>query len=217
MNVLQRTAEWLHNPAPWRWKESRGPWWVLPCAWLVCVTAGLTLLWHYDWTPGEAGKPIARWPANSSIALSPQTPTLVMFIHPQCPCSRASLAELKRIVTPNPGRVNVQLLFFLPADADPQWAHTDVYETAQTIPGAHVQLDKANAEARRFGAKTSGYTLLYDPAGHLLFSGGITQGRGHIGDNEGCRAVAALLSGERPEVENTKVFGCPLTNTEPSE
>ena len=45
--------------------------------------------------------------------------------------------------------------------------------------------DDDGAEARRFGAETSGQTLLYDARGALAFSGGITGARGHAGDNAG--------------------------------
>ena len=41
------------------------------------------------------------------------------------------------------------------------------------------------ARRQRFGAETSGQTLLYDRDGRLLFSGGTTGSRGHDGDNAG--------------------------------
>ncbi len=54
--------------------------------------------------------------------------------------------------------------------------------------------DDDGAEAKRFGAETSGQTLLYDERGTLAFSGGITGSRGHAGDNAGRASLLALIN-----------------------
>ncbi len=70
--------------------------------------------------------------------------------------------------------------------------------------------DIQGREALRFGAATSGQTLLYDASGRLLFSGGITPARGHAGDNDGSDALLELLSGGSGRHHQTPVFGCSL-------
>jgi hypothetical protein len=70
--------------------------------------------------------------------------------------------------------------------------------------------DDGGAEASLFHAATSGQTALYDAAGNLLFSGGITRARGHAGDNAGLTAVVSLLTSGETEERGTPVFGCPL-------
>jgi hypothetical protein len=67
-------------------------------------------------------------------------------------------------------------------------------------------------EAGRFGAETSGHTLLYGADGRLLFSGGITASRGHAGENAGESAIIALVNHQTPLRSQTLVFGCSLTN-----
>jgi hypothetical protein len=58
--------------------------------------------------------------------------------------------------------------------------------------------------------------LLYSPQGKLQFSGGITESRGHVGDNAGRAAVlAALTTDAPPEQTNAFVFGCALTGNTP--
>lgn len=67
--------------------------------------------------------------------------------------------------------------------------------------------------------------MVYDPRRHLLFSGGITAARGHLGDNAGIRKIVALISApasaglakrvvnrDRSVVykDDTAVYGCPL-------
>lgn len=71
-------------------------------------------------------------------------------------------------------------------------------------------IDDNGAEANRFHAATSGQTLLYDAAGRLLFSGGITGSRGHSGDNAGQTAIVSLVNSGAAELTETSVFGCPL-------
>ena len=60
----------------------------------------------------------------------------------------------------------------------------------RTCRGWRCVLDPGGAEARRFGVATSGHVLLYDTRGDLIFSGGITPGRGEQGDNAGPGGVA---------------------------
>ena len=82
-----------------------------------------------------------------------------------------------------------------------------------------VVFDPDGVEARRFGAETSGHTLLFGADGRLLFSGGITASRGHAGDNAGESAIVALVNNQTPTRTQTLVFGCSLANrteTEPT-
>src|SRR5438105_2192626 len=67
-------------------------------SWLAIVAAGLTALWRYELAAGEPGTPPARWPSASAIAPARERPTLVMLLHPRCPCSRASVEELDRVL-----------------------------------------------------------------------------------------------------------------------
>jgi hypothetical protein len=78
------------------------------------------------------------------------------------------------------------------------------------MPGVHVLRDIDGAEARRFQAMTSGQTLLYDAAGRLQFSGGITIAKGHSGDNQGRSSIESLLSDVGSDTRATPVYGCPI-------
>jgi hypothetical protein len=183
-------------------------------AWVACLFGGFQLLWRYEATPGSASSPESSWPTASTITPSKQLPTLVMFAHPHCPCTRASIAELAELMAHNQGRVDARVVFYQPEDWEDEWSQTDLYRTAEAIPGVQVTVDKDNVEARRFEAKTSGQTLLFDRDGKLQFAGGITSARGHIGDNVGLAAIASSLEGHAPTVHRTAVFGCPLWESE---
>ena len=182
--------------------------------WVPTVAYGVNVLWKYSTTPGNPGTPPLDWPANSSIERGKGSATLVMFLHPQCPCSRAGLGELAMIMARAAGKLDADVFFYLPAGHPSKWAHTDLWSSAQQIPGVRVFEDREAAIAQSFGAFTSGQTLLYSPDGHLLFRGGITAFRGHAGDNAGRSAILALLRSDTPHPDRlpfaTPVLGCSL-------
>ncbi|MDQ1728966.1 MAG: hypothetical protein QOD33_1091 [Pyrinomonadaceae bacterium] len=182
--------------------------------WIALVATGLGWLWRYENAPGRAATAPATWPANSRIQLAQNEPTLVMLVHPRCPCTRASIGELARIMAHSQGRVRAYVLFLKPDGTSDDWETTDLWDSVANIPGVNAVRDSGGAEARLFDGATSGQTFLYDPLGRLLFSGGITQARGHFGDNAGESAIVAILNAETPDRTETSVFGCPLFNPE---
>jgi len=109
------------------------------------------------------------------------------------------------------------VLFVKPPGAGPDWDDTDLRRSAAEIPGVTVLTDENGTEAGRFGAETSGHTLVFDRRGALIFSGGITASRGHAGANTGESAVLAALKQEPMLRNRTPVFGCSLTNRSSTE
>jgi len=183
---------------------------VLLGSWLAIVAAGLTALWRYELADGEPGTPPARWPESSAIAPVPGRPTLVMLLHPRCPCSRASVEELDRVMARVGDRVVAYVVFVLPPEDASAWTETDLWARASSIRGVSAVRDEGGVEADRFQAWTSGETVLYGADGHMLFAGGITGSRGHAGDNAGEEALVAAILGHSDSLPNTPVFGCAL-------
>ena len=183
---------------------------LLGVAWLAAVAAGLGALLRYESTPGRVGTIEARWPEGSSLPRSGSNPTLVMFAHPRCPCTRASLGELAQIMADTRGKMDAFVLFTKPNEGGADWDDTELRRSTAAIPGITVVSDADGSEARRFGAVTSGHTVLFDRAGTLVFSGGITASRGHAGRNAGESAIIAAVNGPRSERARTPVFGCAL-------
>ena len=185
---------------------------VLCLSWLLAVAAGLFGMARYERTPGSTATTPRHWPADIGITLDSSRATLLIFAHPKCPCTRASIGELNRLLTHCRGEVSPHIMFFTPENATPDWTQTSLWQSAQAIPGVIVESDPGGKLAKRFGAETSGYVVLYDAQGELLFHGGITAERGHAGDNAGESAIVALLSAHKPSTQNTPVFGCALLN-----
>lgn len=184
---------------------------IATCAlWLLMIGTGTGLLWRYNETPGVAAAAVGRWPADSRLRHDTERATLVMLAHPHCPCTRASLGELARLLAQARGRVTAYVLFVKPPGLPDGWENTDLLAAASSIPGVTVVRDDEGVEAGRFRAETSGQTMLYDESGELLFSGGITSARGHEGDNAGRAAIVSLLTTDEAGRTGTPVFGCPL-------
>ena len=182
--------------------------------WLAMVCVGMGWLWSYNQTAGAAGSPPMRWPADAKISPDSSKFTLLVLAHPQCPCTRATVEELSQLMTHTQGRINAYVLFVTPSGYQKDWYRTDLWSNAAIIPGVRTVVDNDGVEARRFSGFTSGQVMVYSPQGELKFHGGITQSRGHVGDNAGRSAIEALVNSGKAESDHTVVFGCPLFNPE---
>jgi hypothetical protein len=171
----------------------------------VAVTMiGLRAMFTYASTPGPGATPPEHWPAGVPIARSERGATLVLFAHPACPCTRASLHELAELARDAPASARIEIVFVLAGTlADASW------DLSTRVPGAVTIVDDG-AVAARFNAATSGTVVIYDRDGKLAFTGGITAARGHVGDNVGRRDAAEALAGRTPAHASHAVFGCAL-------
>lgn len=179
-------------------------------AWIALVAVGLAAAGWHETTAGRRGEAPARWPLDTHVARIPGHPTVVMFVHPQCPCTRASLAELRRIMIDPDNDASTVVAFVLPEGAGDDWEHTDAWTTAAELPRTTRFVDHTGSEAARFGAATSGHVVVYDASGALVFSGGITGSRGHAGANVGARTVLAHATRRSSDEHVHDVFGCAL-------
>ena len=179
--------------------------------WVASVAFGMRVLFDYENTPGRVGALPPAWPATQ-VERSFDRPTLVMFAHPHCPCTNASVGELAQIMARLEGKIRAYVVFVRPKGAGGDWEDTGLRRSAEAIPGVEVVLDADGAEAQRFGAETSGHTQLFGADGRLLFSGGITASRGYAGENAGENAIVAIVTNQTPVRTQTRVFGCALVH-----
>jgi hypothetical protein len=182
--------------------------------WAGAILLGGRTLLTYENSAGAPGASPASWPPDSHIQRDRLRFTLVMLAHPDCPCSRASVTELEQIVARSQAhsqeKLAAHVLFSKPGAGAAEIGSSDLWKQASRIPGVTVRHDVSGVETTRFGGRVSGQTMLYDPAGKLVFSGGITRARGHQGNSSGEEAILAALRGDRAEFRETPVFGCSL-------
>ncbi len=183
---------------------------VVASLWLVAVLGGMSLLNRKANTPGHPANPPLQWPAESNLPRDDKNPTLLLFAHPRCPCTRATLGELEVLLARFPDRVNAHLVFIKPHNTSAQWLDTPLWRDAATVPGLSVHSDEGAVESHLFRSVTSGQVIAYDQDGLLVFHGGITAARGHSGDNSGRTTLEQILAGELKGGSNHTVFGCPL-------
>lgn len=188
-------------------------------AWLAAVLTSAIVLWAYEKRPsGLVTEATMTWPINDLVACDPDRPTVVMFAHPKCPCTRASLRELAKLA--DTSDASVLVVFYVPSGANESWHQTANTELASAIPGANVLWDRDGTTARRFDVDVSGQCVAFSPQEILLYSGGITISRGHEGDNLGAASLAQCLKTsccttpglEKPQREPQiyPVYGCTL-------
>lgn len=196
-------------------------------AWLVVIAIGGWWQLSYERTPGLASANPPRYPDSGPIAARPGHPLAIMALHPRCPCSRASLAELEQLASANPD-LDLVVLACVPIDANDDWMSTDNCSKARAIPGVRLIPDPSGRTAAELGMKTSGHVIAYDADRRLVFSGGITAARGQTGPNPGLDALIAAFQKSQPGDSKpsraasaapalTPVFGCTLVAPEACE
>lgn len=180
----------------------------LPIAlWGIACALCFLVLGH-DASAAGAQSPAPRvWPVASALPHAAGRPTLALFMHPRCPCSRASLSELNQLLGHASSPVSAVVVFLVYGG---DVALGDTYERAAELPWTQRFVDRDGREAARFGARTSGQLVVYDAGDTLQFAGGITMARGHAGDNVGRRAVERLLRAPVARATRNPVFGCEL-------
>lgn len=163
----------------------------------------------YDTTPSKGIDPTSEWPAHSLISRSNGW-SLVVALHPKCPCSRATVAELERLLANCDKKLNAVLLFDHPEQFGSEWVHSELWNYAAHIPQTTLIDDMNGRETDLFHATVSGETFLYDPHGRLAFHGGLTESRGHEGDNWEENAILQLVRGAKVPVHQGPIFGCTI-------
>jgi len=181
--------------------------------WLAAVFYGFQSLLQYGAQPGPVTSPQSHWPQKSALHPNTQAYTLVMFLHPQCPCSNATVSELALLLA-RCRNVKAKVLFIRPKEFPPNWEKSALWTRVSNIPGAEALVDVEGRERDLFAAETSGQCALYDKDGILRFNGGITGSRGHEGDNRGLAQIEAIAEDKigAANAITGPTFGCPLQN-----
>jgi hypothetical protein len=179
--------------------------------WISGVVWGMKWLGDYSFKPGAAGVPAETWPAGATLKRDAAKFTLIVALHPECPCSRATLSQIDSILVQSGGAVDA-VVIFSDSVTDTPAKNSPLYQQAVAMPRVRIVCDDTGGLLRSFAFRTSGEARLYHPDGTLAFCGGITPSRGHMGDNPGQSAViAAVLNQPGPGLQaGTPVFGCSL-------
>jgi hypothetical protein len=201
VDLLLRLKRYVRQPVPLL---------VFTLLWTLFILGGLTVMLREEFTPVAASDWLAGFPAATSLPLAPDRPTLVVFAHPHCPCTRATLHGISQVLASVKDRLSVVIVFTVPPGVANDWENGELLQTAEKLSGVQVIIDRGGKEAGQFRVVGSGTALLYAPTGRLLFSGGVTSSRGHDGDSVGGDAITSLVLHGTTPVSHTPVYGCAL-------
>ena len=124
------------------------------------------------------------------------------------------MAQLAQILNLFHDNLDAYALVLNPARHTANGIQSAIWQQASEVHGLRVLPDDSGHEARLFRAETSGEVVLYGADGRLRFQGGLTLGRGIMGENSGCAAVRAILSHQSPWLAHAPVYGCRLFEAE---
>jgi hypothetical protein len=190
-------------------------------AFAVTIGTGGWALSDYSYRPGESGNAVANLNSlanelelfRNEHETNLELPTLILFFHPHCPCTNSTIRNLERLSVQLSKRANIVAFGFCPKLENDSWIESPITSALKRLE-ANVVVDKDGQHCSKFGAFTSGHVLLYGHNGELLFTGGITAGRGHEGD---CAATWDLLQkvdGLSTSISRWPVYGCPILRNE---
>lgn len=179
-------------------------------AWAVVCASVLWVLWTYSNVATAQEGPPVGWSPPPEIDRPNDRPTLILFAHPKCPCTRATMAAVERLQREAHAAFATRVVFFEPVDADPLWRRTDLWSRAGRLADAKSVADPGGVITAGAGVVVSGCVALLDPDGALLFWGGITPSRGHEGESIGLTAIRSILRGHEPGRHRAPIFGCDI-------
>ena len=173
--------------------------------WIGTIVASFGALERYSLQAGPAGAPAVGAPAWLRAHQKGHRPLLALVIHPLCPCTDASLAEVRDFMVRSEGRCDVLIV---------QVSDSAALEVGQTIAGTTISTlrDRDGSIARLLGARTSGDSVFVDAEGRLRFQGGITIARGHRGESPAQLALLDLVDGRTATLCVSPVYGCSLAD-----
>lgn len=183
--------------------------WGLALLWGVFALGGSIAMYQHAYSgdhPEYAGQ---QWPSLSKLTRGSERATLIVFAHPKCPCTRATIDSLSQVVRDT--KCDATIVFWQPASSSKSdtsgWTTTPVIEKAKGIESLQIVMDPDGVESSLFGANTSGHCIAFSASGELLYSGGITSSRGHTGNNIGLESlIQAIQTGHAQK--SLPVFGC---------
>jgi hypothetical protein len=169
---------------------------VVGAVWALAIGGSLATSMRYESTPGAAEKPGRA---------AGKVYEIVMVVHPDCPCTGASVSALRKLL----GSASVPVKAHLRVVAFAKPDHPVGEEKyARALPNADAAWISPEEAKAKYGALTSGHVAAFFN-GNPVFSGGLTSGRGVESLSESQLRLRDFLSG-KPINAVRPVFGCAL-------
>lgn len=183
---------------------------------VMTALVGLLFLADYSAAPGPfAANPrelaIEDLPAGSLPSDLSASTKVLLFYHPKCPCTLATIRNLNRLSSQFSSHVRIVAFAYQPQGEPNSWIESQTTRILRSNELTEVFVDPDGKTSKSFGALTSGHLLVYDRDNLLAFSGGITHLRGHEGDSCASSEFVRCVRGRNTEATRWPVFGCAIT------
>lgn len=175
----------------------------------------------FSFTPGKSSQFKSDFPMQSTLSVIPSKYNLYVFIHPKCGCSVATLDNLKSLAHKQSylsDLMQIHVILYDPSESPKDWLDSQTVKDIQSWASQYpviVKHDKSLQEFKLFDAQTSGQSFLFDQNRRLVFSGGLTEERGHAGPSSSVNYILSVLSNKQsstnqrlPAAFTTDTFGC---------
>lgn len=173
---------------------------------LAVLILGMGYLLDYAYRPGRS---IPADRAFAELTARGQS-RLLLFYHPQCPCTVATVEGFVQLLGSLDPAVGVTAYAYLPSQFSEDWIESTSTRMLREVPGLEIQRDPNGELAKQHGVMTSGHVVFVNADGQVEFQGGITSARSHFGPALPRQALRQVLSGEEPTASQWPTFGCPL-------
>jgi hypothetical protein len=151
------------------------------------------------------------WPLASGLKLGRDERTLLVFLHPKCTCSQATVAQIVKLKERARNGFRIILAVWQPASSDGSWDSLTPLGVDQ-LSDYQVAWDRGGRLAGLFDAHTSGQIFIYEKDGRLVFAGGATSSRGGADEGPSLAALESLLQEKGNSysvgLRSMPVFGC---------
>ena len=104
--------------------------------WAVAVLIGAATLLQYSLFEGARADVPLRQPEKQSVTAAEKSKADVfVFVHPHCPCSRATVTQLNRLTACSNSEAIIHVLFFCPDSQPDAWTRTTLGLRQRTFSG----------------------------------------------------------------------------------
>ncbi|WP_166831099.1 RedB [Thalassoroseus pseudoceratinae] len=187
---------------------------------LSTTLVGYVILMDYSSRPGPEAEVLSTITEDELTQFSGHKqgrPTIVLFYHPKCPCTFATVRSLERLSMRFHNEPQIHAVAYCPENKTDVWIESRTTSSLRSLPGSRVHIDREGRMCQQFGVTTSGHILVYDSDGHLTFSGGTTSSRGHEGDCAASQELVRIVNSETTAIDvctKSPVFGCSILEIE---
>src|SRR4051812_23804728 len=127
--------------------------WLLACiGWCGLAAFGYAILLRYSFANGNASPAPRIIPSSLAASSPPGRPQLFVALHPRCPCSRATVRELAKILTRTAFTAQTTVLMYRPEKETDSWMEGPLLRECRRM-NCQIRADPKGALAASLGTQ----------------------------------------------------------------